>query len=248
MNRYVFRIMMLLATLSLGITSAWLVRLSLLPSDPLSTPAPVSTIVESDGTLRGDVRRAKARGEEYIGISSIGCGFGVPSLRDTLRDYTVLVATPVEAQTEIEDHGLTTWYRFEAREVLSLKPMRAADYYSPALPISDEFPAAGANEFFMSESGGTVVVDGVTVEHTSNSNEFAVGRTYLLFVEFDAENRYAWIPWSDAIGVFAVEQGGTLRPTDHGGYDLAGGLRARFGNSIDRVRAHLAGMPDKSTR
>src|ERR671912_402975 len=87
---------------------------------PKEQSVSVSNVKWADyGTLMWHVQMAKARGEKEYVTGSIGCGMGVTRLEETLSNYTVVLAQPIEKKTYVDTFGLRTWYRFRIIEALS---------------------------------------------------------------------------------------------------------------------------------
>lgn len=193
------------------------------------------------GTIMWQVEEAKAKGETEYETGFIACGMAVPSLRVALDNYSLVVAEPVDKRTYADSFNLITWYRFRIIERLSNRPASEQlksqlRYFSPPKDIQ-----LGADEILIPEAGGTMVIDGVTVRDTGNVPEYDLSKKYLLFLDMDADKRVGSIPWSDAVGIFTVNDGDRIAAAYRDGeYDLKERMKKQFGNSLARLRESVA--------
>jgi hypothetical protein len=240
MMRVMFRLAVALLGFVIGVSTS-LVWRAHRQSARIRSESVVDEPWPSYGTLGWQARMAKARGESTYNTASLVCGMAVSNLNDALRNYTIVVAQPVEKKTLLNDFGLTTWYKFRTVEALSLKPVfgfQRESLNSIELP-SSFLPEAA--EFLVPESGGSVAAYGVTINERSNSPQFSLSKTYLLFLQLDSQKRVGFVPWSDAVGIFTVDEKGMLTAADdQGQYDLKEKMASRFGNSVKQLRLHFA--------
>jgi len=194
------------------------------------------------GTLAWYVQQAKAKGQTSVDISSIGCGMGVQGLDFSLSHYSLVVAQPVEQRVYADKDHIVTWYKFKIAETLNAKaPTKFWGKQLADIQIPADLLPVGADEMVMARTGGSMVIDGVTVNYYSNSPKFSLSEKYLLFLEFDAGRRFAFVPWSDRVGIFKLNGDDEITAVyDDGSYNLKDKLRARFHNSLTRLREFLA--------
>jgi len=240
-KRLFFRLSTALLTFLIGITLSlsWYASRQSLGLKEKSTSVPDTQWAEY-GTLMWNVQMAKARGEKEYAISSIGCGMGVSTLKEALSGYTIVIAQPVEKKTFMNTYGLRTWYRFKVTETLSSKPVH--DFHRESL-ASVEIPAdllpVHADEILIPESGGIVEVEGVKVAEYSNSPQYSLSNKYLLFLELDSDRQVGFVPWTDEIGIFTVDDNGKLKASDNDSYDLKEKMASRFDNSVEHLKSYL---------
>ena len=194
------------------------------------------------GTLMWEIQKAKAEGRTAIEISSIGCGMGVQRLDFSLAHYSLVVARPIEQHVYAETYNLVTWYKFKIVETLSHKaPTGFIGKQLADIPIPAALLPLNSDEMVMAKIGGTLVIDGVTVNAYSNSPRFNLSENYLLFLELDSDKRVAAVPWSDRVGIFKIEGDDEIAAVyNDGSYDLKDKLAARFDNSLTRLREFFA--------
>ena len=239
MKQILFRLVAALLGFSVGFVTAGLGRLPFVPSNLDSGADLLAYAVSPDlqSDLRQQIARARWRGENQLSIITLSCGMEISDLSFALANHSVVVARPVERRTYEAEAGLRSWYRFQVVETLSTRVPQG--YLWDPAPPADMLPL-GENEFLIPATGGTMVINGVTVNHSDSSHpHYAIGQAYLLFLNFNAESRVAYVPWSDTAGRFLVHEDGTLHSNDHEPYALSEQLRRHFGNSIDRLRRHF---------
>lgn len=241
MKRLFFRLGIALLTFFIGIalSFSWSVFRQSLESKKKNASTPNTQWAEY-GTLKWNVQMAKARGEKEYAISSISCGMGVSTLKEALSSYTIVLAHPVEKKTFMNTHGLNTWYKFKVSETLSSKPIQ--DFHRELLSnieIPIDLLPVNSDEILISERGGVLEVEGVKVAVYSNSPHYSLSSRYLLFLEFDSDKRVGFVPWTDEIGTFTIDDSGRLKATDNDSYDLKEKIASRFGNSVERLKSYL---------
>jgi len=240
MKRFMLRLSISLFTFIIGVTISvgwYAFRQTIIRKEQ---SVPVSNVKWADyGTLMWHVQMAKTRGEKEYVMGSIGCGMGVATLEETLSNYTIVVAQPIEKKTYADTYGLSTWYRFRIIETLSTKTLRVSNHWSSYISSPANMLPINADEFLMPESGGTLVIDGITVTEYSNSPQYSLSKRYLLFLELDSAKKIGGIPWADEVGIFTVDDDGTLQGTDDDSYELKDKLASRFDNSMQRLKVYL---------
>lgn len=230
-------------TFAIGIAAYWVSSFRRSPNPILqqpSPPPPASSHANADpGTLRASILEAKARGENTVEISVIACGWDNGGLRTALSRDTVVLAELVGKKTYEDTWRLRTWYRFKIKETLVDHPPspRLASTLFQSAP-SDMLPIA-EDEFLLEEANGRMEIDGVTVIQNSNGAWYLEDQTYLLFLWIDPSTRTATRTGADALGVFLVDNDGTLRSYVDRPYPLKTDLKIRFNSSVNNMRQAL---------
>lgn len=157
-------------------------------------------------------KKAKAEGKttvvvpgpiiDYAGFN-IGAG-------EALQQYSVIIAEPIEAKTDIPDSDhIVTWYRCRIREPISIRPPVVCDSCpTPAVPPAG-LQISSEGEFLLSKSGGTALIDGVQITMTdSGIPELTLHQHYLMFVSL-MPNGVALLAGGPA-GLFRLDNDETL--------------------------------------
>ncbi len=111
-------------------------------------------------TILARVQKAKAQGATEVTFPPVEPYHAdVGGLDEALRYYDAVVARPVgKTSLLLDDHNISTFYRFEVVERLSpgrgeVKPL--------SLKLPAGLPPAGANHFYLMTDGGTLTLEGV---------------------------------------------------------------------------------------
>jgi len=228
-------------TFAIGIAVYWAWTAVPRPPQTQQPPIQVSVATYPDaepGTLKRSIQDAKARGENTVELSVIGCGSDIGSLQSALSRDTVVVADLLDKKTYADTFGLRTWYRFKTREILVEHPFPRHSPFSFADAPSDLLPIR-EDEFLIQEANGQIEIDGVTVKQYSNGPRYREGQTYLLFLTMDASKRSAFRSGTDPLGVFLVDSEGNLTPYLDEPYSFATEIAKRFNNSLTNLRDAL---------
>jgi hypothetical protein len=201
------------------------------------------TVADDDtGTLRGFAREAISEGKTEYYLDQHD-DYQQANLDYALANYTVLVAEPIQKRSyTIGDYFIGTWYKLRVSETLSQKPFRqcSACRVPPNAP-ADMLPL-NANEILILRSGGSYLIDGVTLFATDpDYPDFMLNQKYLLFVSLDS-SRSVGIIDVGPVGAYAVNASGNLMPiyeSDPGENPIADGLVARYGNNLNQLRNAL---------
>ena len=224
-------------TFATGIAASW----ALIPvrKPPLTLPhLEVNYDTAEAGTLKRTIQDAKARGENKVEIQVLACGSYIGNLQQALSRDTIVLADLLEKKTYADTYGLRTWYRLKIKETLvEHAPPHLAYSPFPTAP-SDMLPIA-EDEFLIVEANGWMEIDGVTVIQHSNGAWYLEGQTYLLFLWLDPSKRTAMRTGTDPLGVFLVDNDGTLSPYVNQPYPLRSELAKRFNNSTNELRRVL---------
>jgi hypothetical protein len=184
------------------------------------------------GTLRGRILDAKADGDSSVELSVLACGWEIGGLREALARDTVVVAQLQGKETFKDRYGLYTWYKFTIVETLSERPVPEHLGFLFRDQPADMFPV-NQNEFLIRETNGSMEIDGVTVTQHSNGAKYVGGRTYVLFLQLEPTKRIAVRSGTDPLGVFTVDEDGTLRAYIDRPFPLRDQMAKRFGNSLE---------------
>ncbi len=244
MKQLIFKLSVSLLMFAIGLAASagWrMLRRSSASVGGLITPRVAAQEAEY-GTLMWQVQKAKAEGKTSIEIATIGCGMGVQRLDFSLAHYSLVVAQPIEKRVYAETHNVVTWYKFRIIETLSSKaPNKFFGMQMADIPIPADLLPLNSDEIVMAKTGGTLVIDGVTVKSYSNSPKFNLSENYLLFLELDSDKQMGYVPWPDPIGIFKIQGDDEIAAAyNDGSYDLKDKLAARFNNSLTRLREFLA--------
>jgi len=225
-------------TFAIGVAAHWAFTFRTPKPTPQQPPLEVSHESADPGSLRAMILDAKARGENTVGISVIGCGWDIGSLRTALSRDTVVLAELVGKKTYADTWGLHTWYRFKIKEtLLDHAPPSRRDWTFRSAP-SDMLPIA-EDEFLIQEGNGQMEIDGVTVTQSSNGARYSEDQTYLLFLWIDPSKRTAIRSGSDPVGVFLVDNDGNLTAYDDDPNSFKEAVEKRFKNSVNNMREAL---------
>jgi hypothetical protein len=193
------------------------------------------------GSIDEIVIDAMANGESQVSMPLAVEHEDVNGWDEARTYYTILVARADSQQSlQADPFEISTWFRFTVTENLSVLPPRLCVNNRCAPPAG--VAAAGTNEMLVPKAGGTIVKDGVTVQLMPyDFPDFALGQSYLLFVDYDSSARIG-APALGPIGVFSVDVNGYLTAVSASS-DLKNDIAARFGNSLSQVRAALTSNP-----
>ncbi|MGH9932157.1 MAG: hypothetical protein ACREA9_23390 [Pyrinomonadaceae bacterium] len=191
-------------------------------------------------TFEGMAQRALARGSNTVKLETTVEGIDVASLDDALAKYSVIVVRPTYAQSfRAGDLSIETWYKLRVIETISQKPYvpPCDSCGSPSNPLSG-VPAPAADEFLSYETGGTLIVNGVTFVETAGLPLLFASNTYVLFSNINPANKVATVVGG---GFKLSADNSTLVPLDIGDSPscIVTGVSSRFGNSLNQLRAAL---------
>jgi hypothetical protein len=187
------------------------------------------------GSIEELAQEAAANGQSYVGAPLLVQHEDVNGFEEAKTNYSVLVARADSRQTlQTSPFNVATWYRFTVTEVLSTKVPFVCVNGRCAPPAGVAGP--GANELLLPKAGGSVVSNGVTVELAAQGfPDFALGQSYLLFIDYDASSRLG-APVLGSIGVFSVNASGVLASVSPEPSDLQTDIANLYGNSLSQVR------------
>lgn len=187
------------------------------------------------GSIDDLVQKANANGELLVTAPMDVMHEGVEGFDDARTHYSMVVAQAVSKQSyAVSAYNIETWYKFTVTETLLTNAPHICVDDVCSLPA--DLPAAGANELWLAKSGGTIVRNGVTVDFQFNDfPDFNIGQKYLLFIDFNQSTRVG-VPAIGPVGVFMVDNNGTLASIFNEDTGLKSDLSSRFGNSLSQIR------------
>jgi hypothetical protein len=223
--------LVILITLALAVTTLTVFRLA---GSHAQSPSP-----RDNFTFEGLAQRAIADGQNAVELVTTIHEIPVASLDDALSKYSVIVVQPNYIQHfRSGDLSITTWNKLKVTETLSQKPYIApcSSCASPPTSAPSGFPAPAADEILTPEAGGTIVVNGVTFEQSTDLPFFTTGKKYVLFVNLNSANRIATVVGG---GFEVAANNDTLIPLDTSDdpSPIVTGVASRFGNSLAQLRA-----------
>lgn len=193
-------------------------------------------------TIRRRAQQARANGQAEIDVpQSSGDYLTVSSLEQASNTHMAVIAEPLHMISKLEDddEAIKSWYKFRIVEVLSEPPPYPYSFGSPP----GELSPLNKNEFAAYLPGGSLTVDGVkVVSRSAESPALPLSKQYLLFIDLDSANRVARIEYGPD-SIFSVKEDGLVKAHTRRATPLQLDIEARYGNSIDRVRASLKNKP-----
>ena len=129
--------------------------------------------------------------------------------------YSLVVARPIDGRrtTTADQSYINSWVAVRVTRTISLIPREPAACWRESAPSALQL--AGPDEYAVSMTGGTLVVDGVAITQTGTQPRpnLTAGNEYLLVVA--ACPGHVMNLQYGGFSVFEVDQGGRLK-TDHG--------------------------------
>jgi hypothetical protein len=194
------------------------------------------------GSVTWVAQEAAANGEAYVEISSFEWTYtDINGSDDARARYSVVLAQPLTANSYIwsdENQTIGTWYRFRVDEVLSQRAYTTCDICPPSPnPPTDLLPV-NSNEILIPKIGGSLVVNGVTINSVEpDFPNYDYSTKYLLFIDLDTAKRVGVVA-AGPVAVFTVH-GDTVAPLTDASHPLASDFATRYGNSLNQTRLAL---------
>lgn len=187
------------------------------------------------GSIDDLVQNANANGQVLVTVPIEITHEDVEGFDEARTSYSIVVAQAVSKQSfAVSAYDTETWFKFTVTETLLTNAPHIC--VEGACSLSAELPAAGANEMWLAKSGGAIVRKGVTVDFQwTDFPDFNVGQKYLLFFDFNQSTRVG-VPAIGPVGVFMVDNNGTLASIFGEDTNLKSDISSRFGNSLSRIR------------
>lgn len=195
-------------------------------------------------TLQSRAAEAKAQGkrEVTIGVPS-GMPQIIPSLDHALANFLVIVGRPIATQTVVE-HGadIVTWHKFHIATTLSNRPHRLSqvtlDVLSDEMKPTELLPIA-KDEIVVLRPGGTLIVDGVTINaRNPHFPLFDTSKTYLVFL-YNSSDALSYVGM-EAAGTFEISND-KLLPLGRDDHPVVQDMKNLYGNSLNRAREGIQG-------
>lgn len=158
---------------------------------------------------------------------------------EAIRDYSGIVGEPVASKSYIvNSEDVITWYKFRILETLSYKKYVYCHTCADIPDVPGEMSPVSPNEFLLTISGGTVIVDGVEVTMENYSiPAFESGKKYLFFVSL-TPSRVA-VLGAGPSGIFRVNEDDTLEPVRTTNAPLNAQIRKRFNLNLSKLKSHV---------
>lgn len=191
-------------------------------------------------SLKSEAQRARGNGKDKVVIPGPRIEYGGEdmSLAEAVQLYSVLVAEPLESKVYVSDsHHIVTWYRFEIKETLALRPPMVCDTCPKEPEVPPDLRPAKSGEFLVSKIGGTAVIDGVEVTmNDADLPSLEIGKKYLVFVSLSPQG----------VAMFGGGPSNVLRINDFNKLEvlskkntrLHSEMRSRFNLDLADFRAH----------
>jgi hypothetical protein len=199
------------------------------------------------GTLRWHAAVARARGQKRVVLPAPDPEYpgADPSyrLKDALKDYSVVVVEPlVQKVLPYSGNSIVTWSRFRILETLVQHPTQACPNCVADPP--DELLPIAPDELVVPQYGGSVVIDGVSINMVDERfPKFKKGKKYLLFA-----SRYpsgTALICGGPIGAYLVGEDESIEPITKEFHPLKTDLRETGSSSMSGLR-HFISSSKKS--
>lgn len=187
------------------------------------------------GSIDEIVQNASANGQVLVTLPVQIMHEDVEGFDEARSYYSIVVGQPVSKQSfAVSAYTVETWYKFTITETLVTNTPHICVESACSLPA--DLPAAGANEIWLAKAGGAIVRNGVTVDFQwSDFPDFTIGQSYLLFIDLNPNTRVG-VPAIGPVGVFMLDNTGTLASIFDEETALKSDIASRFGNSLTQIR------------
>lgn len=194
------------------------------------------------GSIDDLVQNATARGEVFVSVPIEVMHEDVEGFDDARDHYSIVVAQALSKQSfAVSAYDIETWFKFAITETLSTKQPHVCVSGECSLPAT--LPAPGQSELWLSKAGGAIVRNGVTVSQPWNDfPDFTIGQKYLLFIDLNQSTRVG-VPAIGPVGVFMVDDSGTIASVFDEETSLKSEIASRFGNSLGQIRNTINPTP-----
>ncbi len=194
---------------------------------------------EKDKSIASIARRTKNQGKTRVTVPGKiidypGMNMG---LDEALKNYSVVIAEPIESKSYIGDSSddISTAYKFRILETLSQKNAVFCNTCSPVNDVSNKLQPALYNEFILDLSGGTVAVGGVEVTMVRDGTlKIEDGQRYLMFISFTPGGMASLT--GGPSGLFRITSDDSLEAMGNGKHRLATEIAARFSKSLSKFK------------
>ncbi|HKP73814.1 MAG TPA: hypothetical protein VJT82_12805 [Pyrinomonadaceae bacterium] len=198
--------------------------------------------VNERGTIAWHVQNAKKSGKKQVEIPApIPIYAAVNGLDDALARFTTVVAQLVEMKSYVQDRSkIVTWYKFRVLEYLSQPPQSECPDCLNDIVIPEELRPLQADEFVVSDVGGSVLVDGVEVSSRDSEfrQSFSLSQKYLLFLSLDSSRRVGSLNIGPS-AIFTIDSDDVLAPVTKRPHPIGQDIEKTSRNSLSRVKEYV---------
>jgi hypothetical protein len=160
------------------------------------------------------------------------------NFNEAVKNYTVLIAEPIESKSYFDSDDIITWYKFRILDILSPRNYVYCNTCPPIPEAPREMSPINPDEFVLAVSGGTATVDGVDITMTNNSlPSFEIGKEYLLFVSVTPSG--VAMLGAGPSGIFAIGNDGSLEAVDKNNRPLKAEINQRFKLKLSVLKSSL---------
>jgi len=201
-------------------------------------PAPIAHAQQppiEPGSIDDRVQKAIINGKFSVTVPLEIMHEDVDGFDDAKAHYSIVVADAVSKQSfATSAYNIETWFKFTVAEtILNTAPHICV---TGACTLPAGLPAAGANELWLSKSGGTIERNGVTVNLEWNEfPDFNIGQRYVLFIDMNQSTRVGANALGP-VGVFMLDNNGIMAAVLGEDTNLKSDISSRFGNSLTQLR------------
>jgi hypothetical protein len=192
------------------------------------------------GTIKQHAERAKARGQQQVvlpGSRIEYAGEGL-NLDEALSSYSLVVAQPIQEKTVItHPHSISTWYKLRIIETISPSKAPPCSHCFDSAKLPGELLPLSADEVVVTRSGGAVMVDGINITMDSDFPPLFMSNKYLFLLSIEPSG-VASIG-AGPVGVFIVNDDGSVEPIIKKTHAINRGMQNRFGRSLSRLKESL---------
>ena len=191
--------------------------------------------------LKWYAKQAKSEGRNKITIPAdvveyLGSA-GTITAEQAFASSSVVIAHLVAKESYARNDYVLTWNKFVIDEVLSEATELPCKDCGPSAPPSSFLPLQ-SGEFLIAKRGGSVAVDGVTIEQTDNAfPDYDFNQRYLLLVVLQPKGT-AWTI-GGPVGVFRLINNDKAMPVRESEHRIHKDFKEKYGNSLERLRQHL---------
>ncbi len=196
---------------------------------------------EKEGRLHNLVKSAREHGEAKVVLPTVLIlPTGLSRVEEIFDDYSLVVAKLVDAVTTVDSSGdkIITWHKIRVSDWLARQKTTSGDSYDGNVP--QQLLPLSQDELIFYTEGGTLEIDGVTVEQGSPQSFHLRPDTPYLFILFLENPPGIASLAADANGVFAISfaisSEGTFSTLGNPEHDLVKDMRQRYGERLDFLR------------
>jgi hypothetical protein len=197
-------------------------------------------------TLSEYVQEAKKQGKSKVVIGApVGYLRDVKGLSDALSVLSLLNVEPVaQISYAAGSDYVITWIKFRIIEDLSQRDFGTAssEHHVPEdLPqvIADALLPVGDDEILVSQAGGILSIDGVTlISETPDFPLLSMDQRYLLFVEKSHTGKTG-ITTLGGYGVFKISESGLIKRLVPKPHPVGRDINRNFGDSLSKLKEGL---------